>query len=169
MKFCIKVGNYIVTVKQNHVCGRKEHMNKEEFDCLEKLYRHYRFMSQETLLDELVEITFKYNKLCETIESFDRREYSDAMYKLKKNLEYEEPVTWKDRVKDFWGSIFSKSSKDYIRQGMLQTGIPQAKKLSLWQRFIGLFKKSEVVVAKEQFTSQEMRKLSKEIKQAVLK
>ena len=169
MNFCIKVGTYIVTIKQNHVCGREENMDKKDFESLEKLYRHYRFMSQETMLDELVEITYKYNKLCETIENFDRQEYSDAMFRLKKFLEYEEPVTWKERIKDFFGNLFSKTSNDYIRQGILQTGIPQAQKLSLWQRFIRLFKKSEVVEAKEQFTSQEMRKLSKEIKQVVLK
>lgn len=144
-------------------------MDLKDFKSIESLYQRYRFMSQEALLDEVVEITYKFQKLLDAVEDFDRASYSDAMFKIKRGLDESTPISFKDKCVAVWEKIFTKKATDYIRNGMLQTGIYESKKITLWERFLRLFKKNDVVYPKEQYTAQEMKKVSADIKQALLK
>ena len=114
-------------------------MDLIDFKLVENLYKRYRFMSQESLVDEVVELAYKHQKISEVIEDFDRGAYSSVMFKVKRGLDENTPITLKDRVVAFWERVKS------------------------W------FKKSSILDPKEQYTSQELKKVSNGIKQAVLK
>ena len=144
-------------------------MDLIDFKLVENLYKRYRFMSQESLVDEVVELAYKHQKISEVIEDFDRGAYSSVMFKVKRGLDENTPITLKDRVVAFWEWLFAKRAVDYVRSGMLQTGVYESKKLTFWERVKSWFKKSSILDPKEQYTAQELKKVSKGIKQAVLK
>ena len=135
-------------------------MDLIDFKLVENLYKRYRFMSQESLVDEVVELAYKHQKISEVVDDFDRSAYSFVMFKVKRGLDENTPISLKDRLVGLWEKLFTKRAVDYVRNGLLQTGVYESKRLTFWERVKSWFKKSAILDPKETYTSQELKKIA---------